>query len=361
VAIRWYDNVPIFGWMMLGGRCRNCRGRISPRYPLIELLNAILFVVLYWYEIGFATTAPLSSGSLFSTIGPQNIPGLGPLSPTAFVLLRYIYHLVLIDALLVASFIDIDLRIIPDGATLPAMAVGLLGGLIGRVHIVPVWFQQPLLFGFGPLSVPEWITAHPHLHGLAVSVAGLLVGGGMVWTVRILGQWTLKQEAMGFGDVILMAMIGSFLGWQPTVIVFFLAPACALVVVLLRLIVRRERMIPYGPYLSLAALFTLLFWPALWPQAERILGMGPGLLLLTAGGTVMLGISLVIAHSVKRLLGFPDEPEVPLIWTAADQHHHFAGERVDPHQGNWRPDNAWPGTLTGRGLQHTEHWRRNSR
>ncbi len=118
--IRWQHNIPIFGWLMLRGRCRDCRAWISPRYPLIELLNALLFVVVYWFEIGAVgeVVIPLKDSCLWTPIGPDVIPGLGPLSPTMYAHLRYAFHMVLIEALLVATFIDFDLWIIPDGATL---------------------------------------------------------------------------------------------------------------------------------------------------------------------------------------------------------------------------------------------------
>ena len=78
--------------------------------------------------------------------------------------------------------------------------------------------------------------------------------GGLVWAVRIIGAIVLRREAMGFGDVTLMAMIGAFLGWQPCLVIFFLAPFAGLVVGVLRLILFRDREIPYGPFLCLAAL-----------------------------------------------------------------------------------------------------------
>ena len=178
------------------------------------------------------------------------------------------------------------------------MAVGILGGgLLGCVYIVPVWFQDINVFDtlaalsgsrlrpFVPHTpVPPWIAAHPHWHGLAVSLAGLVVGGGSIWLVRIIGHFVLKGEAMGFGDVILMATIGSFLGWQPTLVVFFLAPVLRLVVVSVMWIVRRDREIPYGPYLSLATLILLLGWRHIWPAAERFFSLG---LFVPAMGVVM--------------------------------------------------------------------------
>ncbi|MBX3441848.1 MAG: prepilin peptidase [Planctomyces sp.] len=362
VGIRWHDNIPIFGWLALRGRCRNCRARISPRYPLIELLTASLFVVVFWCEAGYGIVTPLESTTTWSPMGPQAVPGLRGMSITTFVLLRYSYHMVLICGLIVATFIDFDLQIIPDGATLPVLAVGLFGGVAtGCVHLVPVWFENRTLFGDSRGMLPEipgWIMAHPHWHGLAASVAGVLVGGGMVWGVRILGHWALRQEAMGLGDVILMAMMGSFLGWQPMVLVFFLAPACGLVVVIFRWIfIRADRVIPYGPYLSLAALLTLLLWPWLWYPAERYLGAGPVIVPLGAAAMfALLTVSLVTARLIKRMLGIADLAEEEPVWTAADQTFHFSGEQVDNGQGQWRRG-GWPGGQSGRGQLHVDRWR----
>ena len=239
------DNLPVLGWLMLGGRCRFCRLRISPRYPLIEAANGLLFVLVFFCEVPTSWHATLQDSCLFSPMGPHGDASSTLFSPIMVCFWRWLYHMVLIEALVVATFIDFDLRIIPDGATLPAMAVGVLGGLLlGCVYIVPVWFQDiNVLDAVASLSstrvrqlipaspVPYWIAVHPHLHGLAVSLAGLIVGGGSIWIVRIIGHFVIKREAMGFGDVVLMATIGSFLGWQPTIVAFFIAPLCALIVV----------------------------------------------------------------------------------------------------------------------------------
>ncbi len=380
--IRWYDNVPIFGWLKLRGRCRKCRMRISPRYPLIEFLNGCLWVLLYVMEVPTGFTAKLSDSCLYTDLGPQNFPGLGPLSPEAFVLIRFFFHIVLVEALLVATMIDFDLRIIPDGSTLPAMAFAIIcSAAVARVHLVPVWFQSPNMeqsFGLvtpewlHPLlvggAVPEWIQKMPHLHGLVVSLAGLLVGGGLVWGVRLLGHWVLRQEAMGFGDVILMAMIGAFLGWQATVLAFFIAPACAIVVVVGTFIwngIQRLRgikqpldnMIPYGPYLSLGALFTLLFWKPLFQSTRHVFEMG--VLLIPFCGVMLAAFlfSLLIVQLGKRLLGIQSLPLTPSAqWRAADQTWFFKGEHVERFCGRWRKSD-WEGNAAGQGLVHQERWR----
>jgi leader peptidase (prepilin peptidase)/N-methyltransferase len=280
------------------------------------------------------------------------------MSPTLYAHLRYAFHMVLIEALLVATFIDFDLWIIPDGVTLPAMAVGFLGNTaIGRVHLVPAWAEQTSLFAESLPDVPAWFSQHPHLHGLLVAVAGFVVGGGIVWTVRILGQWALKQEAMGFGDVVLMAMIGSFIGWQASVIVFFLAPVMAIVVVLARLLFRRDRAIPYGPYLSLATLVTLLFWKPIWEVCERVLSLGPLLVPLALVSVALLALMLVVARMVRRLLGVTPMDEMEMVWTAADQNFLFSGENVDRFQGQWKGTHDWSGVPASRGTLRHEQWR----
>jgi leader peptidase (prepilin peptidase) / N-methyltransferase len=360
--IPWHDNIPIFGWLHLKGRCRHCKAWISPRYPTVELITALLFVLVFWCEVGWGTAIPLKSSTIYSPIGPQHSPGLHGIPISTFVLLRYAYHMVLICALIVASLIDFDLRIIPDGSTLPAMTVGFAASLIGCVHIVPVWFENASLFTDSSTVlpiIPAWIKAFPHLHGLAVSICGFAVGWAMIWTVRLLGNWALKQEAMGFGDVILMGAIGSFLGWQPTIIVFFVAPVIALTVVLLRLVFKRERAIPYGPYLSAAAVVTLIAWPRLWPMAERVVGLGLLVVPVALISIASLALSLMAARMIRLLLGFPDVPPEPVgEWGGADQNQFQAGERNDIHEGSWRPKDAWPGVLTGRGMWYVEKWKR---
>ena len=372
-VIPWHDNVPVFGWLMLRGRCRNCRMWISPQYPLVELCNGLLFVLVYWLEVPTGMRAPLEESCLFSKLGPQVYPGLGWLSPELWVHLRLLYHLVLIEALLAASLIDLRLMIIPDTVTLPAMSFGVVAAAIcGRLGILPVWFQEPRLardFSFvgpdwlqwmvtdGP-AVPEWINAHPYLHGLAVSLAGLIAGGGLTWLVRVVGTWGLKREAMGDGDVVLMAMVGAFIGWQPVIIAFFLAPAFVFVLFLLRMTFRMSEEIPYGPYLSLGTLATVLGWKWVWPSFERMFNLGPLLVLFFGAGLILFVAILQALQLFKRMLGFPVGWEAPVgEWTAADQTHYFAGEQTDRFTGRWRNTHDWPGSAAGRGSLNQERWR----
>jgi leader peptidase (prepilin peptidase)/N-methyltransferase len=383
--IPWYDNVPIAGWLFLRGRCRSCRGRISIRYPLVEALTGILFVLVYCCEIPDWWIGP-EAGSLFHVYGPAGNPASAWMYPLALLHWRYALHMVLIVALIMATFIDFDLKIIPDTVTLPAMAVGLLGNFIlGQVYVVPLWYQTPAMAAGLPLEirrfldsfpqrpdipgwfvawttsigVPAWMTTHPLLHGLALSLAGIVVGGGIVWGVRIAGQWGLKREAMGFGDVVLLAMIGAFLGWQGAITVFFLAPLCALLAVAIALAFRFDREIPYGPYLSLATLILLLGWRWIWPSVEAILTLGPFLPL--AGAVLFLALCgmLYVVRVLQTLLGIQYQdpaPEPDEEWTAGDQLAHFANERIEDSTGQW-PRPTWPGSLSSRGLIQHHNWR----
>jgi len=380
--IRWFDNIPVLGWLKLRGRCRTCRMRISPRYPLIEFLNGCLWVLVFWMEVPLRLGSTLAESCVYCDLGPQSAPGLGVLSPEWFVILRFLFHILLVEALLVASLIDMDLRIIPDGSTLPAMGTAVLMSWgIGRVHLVPVWFQSPNMeSSFGlilpewlhPLlrggAVPEWISVHPHLHGLAVSLAGLLVGGGLVWGVRLLGFWMLRQEAMGFGDVILMGMIGAFLGWQATILAFFIAPICAMGAVVWMAAVNLwhrlrgrhrpfDRMIPYGPFLSLGALLTMLCWQFLFDRTRHFFEMGVLLLPLALFMGVAFAVSLFLVQLLKRLLGIQTHEHIMTAqWRPADQTWFFKGETVDRQTGRWRTSD-WEGCASAHGTLHEERWR----
>ena len=374
--IAWYDNVPIISWIVLRGRCRSCRMWIPVRYPAVELLNALLFVVVYWMEVPPGWPPSALTSCLYAVDGPQEVPGLGGMSVVLFLHLRYFYHLVLIEALVVASFIDLDRREIPDASTLPAMSVGLLAALlVGRLHIVPAWSQNSRQVAtFSRLiwpdwqvqtwaNVPAWFSAYPHLHGLLVSVAGLVVAGGLTWLVRLIGCWVLKREAMGFGDVILMALIGSFLGWQASILTFFLAPALALVLLPLQLFFDRDRYIPYGPYLSGAALLVILGWQPIWngtgswAGASRVFSLGPLLPIIFGVMLVLFVFTLMLVQGVKRLFGVRDsEQEFVLEWTGADQNHYLAGENAECRDRDWTRKH-WPGECSGRGCQFEDQWR----
>jgi leader peptidase (prepilin peptidase)/N-methyltransferase len=376
------DNVPIFSWLLLRGRCRNCRGSIALRYPLIELLTGALFALLYAFEIPAWFGAVIPASSVYHVLGPSGAGAPAWMTPLVLLHVRYVVHLALVIALIVATFIDIDLRIIPDTVTVPAMIVGVLANcLLGHVYIAPLWYMTPAMAGpaalfanlllparaapgwlagwAGLLGVPAWITDHPHLHGLCVALAGIIVGGGSVWAVRLAGFWALKREAMGFGDVMLMAMIGSFIGWQGTLIVFLLSLVAAVVIAVPVWLIWRDHELPYGPYLGLGTLILLVSAKWIWPWFDtHVFAMGPFLVPAAVFMIVALAGMLMAWRRIQSALGW-GPPEVTFIgeWLPGDQLAYLAGELWDDRAGQWRRP-EWPGRLSGRGQSHYETWRR---
>jgi leader peptidase (prepilin peptidase) / N-methyltransferase len=240
-VIRARDNVPILGWLILKGRCHTCASRISPRYPLIEALTGVLFVAVYAIDVHWG--APVWAGA----------------NPYASVA----YHTLFVSLLIAATFIDYDLYILPDAITVTGMVLGVsIGALIPEARLDP--------------SAPAVAVVTTYRAGLIIGVQGLLIGGALVWVVRIVFGALLRREAMGFGDVMLLAMIGAFLGWQAAVLAFFLGAFYALAHALgkaVRSITKwlrgvklkgSDHEIPFGPYLSMAALTLMLGWPWIW-------------------------------------------------------------------------------------------------
>jgi len=151
--------------------------------------------------------------------------------------------------------------------------IGLLG-LAGSAAIAILWWR-------GGESWPCMLSA----------LFGMAAGGLLVWAVRIVATAVLQREAMGFGDVTLMAMLGVLLGWQGCLVVFFLAPLAALTVGLAVLLLRRESEIPYGPFLCLAAGLVIVRWADVWERVEPIFSLG---LLVPAILVVGLGLMVVL-------------------------------------------------------------------
>ena len=158
------------------------------------------------------------------------------------------------------------------------------------------------IWGIYRLGPPYWV-------GLLSALVGLAGSALLVWSVRIIGTAVLKREAMGFGDVTLMAMIGAFLGWQAGVLVFFLAPFVALVFGLVQLVIRRHEAIPYGPFLCVAAAGLIVGWSPAWTRVSPIFANGwivPGVL---AACMVLLAVLLALVEGAKGL--FTEENEAP--------------------------------------------------
>ena len=367
-ARSWAHWLPVAGWLLPGNPLAAPGHRW--RYALVELGNGLILALLAWsqtpQEIVF-----LSWGNAVVHPAPFAVDAWKVLAPPADAsiwIMRFLLHVMLVEALLVASVIDLRWMIIPDGSTIPPMLLAVLvSGLAGELWLAPLWYEQTGLVaalsgtmaevGFGELVAPGWIANSPHWHGLLVSLAGLIVGGGTVWAVRIVGHWALGREAMGFGDVVLMALIGSVIGWQPVLVVFFLAPVCAIVVVCFSWLTGRAREFPYGPWLSLAAVVLLVGWTWIWPVAGQFFLLGRFVPVLGVGCFVLLGVLL---RGMRLLRGDDDEYwESGEHWTSADQLHYQSQEHPEPSSTSWRgrENSQWPGLDSARGRHGERLWR----
>ena len=209
-----------------------------------------------------------------------------------------LFQFALITFLVAATVVDLELYLIPDAITATGAVVGVaMATAVGYVQLVPLWVDwNQAVPGLAGPYIPEWIQMHAHWHGLAWSLSGLVVGAGMTWGVRAVASWLLGQEALGFGDVTLMGMIGSFVGWQAIVFVFALAPLCGLVVGLTVRMLTGRTYVPYGPYLSLSAVIVLFSWKWLWTPARNIFGDAITLAILAATALVALIVLLGLSR-----------------------------------------------------------------
>lgn len=149
-----------------------------------------------------------------------------------------------------------------------------------------------------------WATAWPQWLTVWSTLLGMGVAGGFMWILRLAAQFSMDREAMGFGDVLLMAMFGAFLGWQPCVVLFFLAPFAGLIPALLRLIFVHDPETPFGPFLCCGALVTMLLWPFFWALTLPIFRLGPHLITLGLGLLLLMVILLTLIRWVEKLFGF---------------------------------------------------------
>jgi leader peptidase (prepilin peptidase)/N-methyltransferase len=210
-SIRAYDNIPVLSYLFLGGRCRSCRGSISARYPLVELLSG-----------AFAAMAAAKFG----------------VGPTGLVMFLFI------AALLVITFIDLDHRIIPDVISLPGILVGF-GASFGLLAISPL-----------------------------ESLIGILSGGGSLFLVAWGYQLIARREGMGGGDIKLLAMIGAFIGWKGVLFTIFVSSLTGTLAGLALILLKGGNMklaVPFGPFLALGAVVYVFAGPELIAGYVRLL------------------------------------------------------------------------------------------
>jgi prepilin signal peptidase PulO-like enzyme (type II secretory pathway) len=146
-----------------------------------------------------------------------------------------------------------------------------------------------------------WNLGDPNWKGLFTALVGLAVGGGVIWAIRIVATLALDKEAMGFGDVTLMAMIGAFVGWQASLIAFFLSPFTAIFIVLARYVVTRDTYTPYGPYLCAGAALTIVYWDGLYNNwlAPNLDLMGNMLLWFSLALLGLMAVMLYVWRLIK--------------------------------------------------------------
>ena len=221
--------LPIVGYLLGGGRCAACRGRLPLARPAVELLTAGGFWFLAWVEATgrLRYSAPMTEAAGWESMG--------------VVIVSWCFF----GALLVGSVVDLRHRILPDEVTRHAVIPAIVAAAaIPSVH----------------LSLPLEVVADRHGAALAASLLGALVGGGAIYGIGVLGKVLFRREAMGFGDVKFMVFLGAVLGWQGVLIAFLLAALIASVVGLPHRIVTGSRYVPFGPFLAAGALLSFLAW-----------------------------------------------------------------------------------------------------
>jgi leader peptidase (prepilin peptidase)/N-methyltransferase len=210
--IRWFDNIPILSYLALGARCRTCKVPISPRYPLIELANALFYLAIFQRTGASLIFLPLAA---------------------------------IISMTIVLIFIDLEIQILPDVIDVPGVFIGVLIAWLGA-ELAPGLVLAPTLLD---------------------SVFGALLGAGILAAI-ILAYWLIRRrEGMGWGDVKMLAMIGAVAGWEAVPAVLLLASISGAVIAVplaLRSKQGFQLAIPFGVFLGLAFLTVLFFGGDLW-------------------------------------------------------------------------------------------------
>lgn len=195
--LRWFENIPIVSWVVLGAKCARCKAPISVQYPLVEATTALLFVLVTW------------------------LTPAGPLLAA---------RLIFVCGLVVLFGIDLEHQILPNSITLPGVVAGLIFSLAGPP-------------------------------GLRDSVIGVLLGGGVLYAIAAGYYLWRREEGLGMGDVKMLAMIGAFLGWQAVLLTLVLASLSGAVIGVAMMALQRGTMkyaLPFGTFLALGALVAML-------------------------------------------------------------------------------------------------------
>jgi leader peptidase (prepilin peptidase)/N-methyltransferase len=223
-AIAGYDNIPILSWLILGGKCRNCKEPIAIRYPAVELLTALCFVLLYW-KFGFDPMLPVG--------------------------------LVFVAVTIALMFIDAEHMILPNVITYPFFVFAFSVRIIFPIAFSTI-FSDMLI---SPLSSMSGYS--PWIVSLIGAVLGALAGGGSLWLVGEAWKRLRGVEAMGLGDVKMMLGYGALLGWRLALFSIFIAAFAGAVIGMAVIAKQRDKdfqaQIPFGIFLGIGSVISLLF------------------------------------------------------------------------------------------------------
>ena len=223
--IKPYDNLPILSWLILGGKCRACKAPIAIRYPAVELLNALLWLLVYWHV------------------------GLTPILPV---------YLAFVSAMVALIFIDAEHMILPNVITYPLLLIALLVRIIFPLVFATNYFSDTAFFPATLLAgKPAWMIS------LFGALIGALVGGGSLWLVGAVWKKLRGVDAMGLGDVKMMLGVGALLGWRLAFLAIFLGAFAGAVIGVALIAKQKEKdfqaQIPFGIFLGTGSILSLLF------------------------------------------------------------------------------------------------------
>ncbi len=225
--IKYYQNIPVISYLLLGGKCSSCKEPISVIYPVVELFTAVLITLLF-YKYG--------------------------------VTIETFVYVILALSLIVISFIDLEHFIIPNVITLPGIIIGLAYNLL-----ITDW---GLLLKIIPgLDFGNIFYIAPRIPALN-SVLGIIIGGGTLLLIAYLYKIIRKREGMGMGDVKLLAMLGAFLGINGVFFIILVSSLVGSVIGITLILIQRGNMklaLPYGPFISFAAVLFLFTGPIVIP------------------------------------------------------------------------------------------------
>ncbi len=224
-VIAFYDNVPVLSYVALRGRCRNCQTGISPRYPAVEILTALIYVAVVWRV------------------------GLTPALP---------FDLAFVSAIVALIFIDAEHMILPNAITYPGIVFAFVARLalpylMGNLH----FDDLPGLMHGAFEGWPLWAAS------LGGGLIGALLGGGSLWLMGWVWEKLRGIEAMGLGDVKMMFMVGAYLGWRLTILTIFVGVLSGSLIGI-AVMARQQRrnmqmLLPFGIFLGIGAIAAVLF------------------------------------------------------------------------------------------------------